>query len=215
MSPTGGSESDDRVRVMAHEAVYRGHFGIDRYRLRHRLHAGGMSRELVREVFERGHSVAVLPYDPVRDAIVLIEQFRIGAFAAGREPWLIEIPAGVIEAGETPANVALRETREEIGCPVGPLIEIATFLPSPGGSSETVTLYCGRVDTTGVGGMQGVPDEGEDIRVFVRPWRDVPRLLAERRVDNGAMIIALQWLALNRTGLRRRWRRGATTRKPA
>jgi ADP-ribose pyrophosphatase len=193
------------VDVEAKEVLYDGYFRIEGFRLRHRLHAGGWSRTLLRELFERGHAVAVLPYDPDRDEVILIEQFRIGAFAAGWNPWQIEVVAGIIEVGETPVDVARRECVEEIGVPVGELIKIIDYLPSPGGMSETMTLYCGRVDAAGAGGIHGIDGEDEDIRAFVLSADDALAALAAGSIENSAIIIALQWLAANRADLRRRW----------
>ena len=129
--------SSDDVDIREKRTVYQGHFRIDRYRLRHRLHEGGWSAEMSREVFERGHAAAVLPYDPIRDEVVLIEQFRVGAYAAGKSPWLVEIVAGIIDPGETPEEVVRREAREEAGLEVGALERIADYLSSPGGASES------------------------------------------------------------------------------
>jgi ADP-ribose pyrophosphatase len=193
------------VDVLAKETVYDGYFRIDRYRLRHRRHEGGWTGEITREVFERGHVAAVLPYDPDRDAVVLIEQFRIGAYAAGEPCWLTEIVAGVIDEGETAEAVARREMEEETGRPVGALEPIGSYLSSPGGASESVALYVGRVDSREAGGVHGLADENEDIRVLVRPWSEIEADLKRGLFTNAATLIALQWLALNRTELRARW----------
>jgi ADP-ribose pyrophosphatase len=194
------------VEILAKETVYDGYFRIDRYRLRHRRHQGGWTGEIDREVFERGHVAAVLPYDPERDAVVLIEQFRIGAYAAGKPCWLTEIVAGVIDDGETAEAVARREMEEETGCPVTALEPIGSYLSSPGGASESVALFVGRVDSRKAGGVHGLADENEDIKVLTRPWSEVEAGLEAGMFTNAATLIALQWLALNREGLRRRWR---------
>ncbi|HEX6980941.1 MAG TPA: NUDIX domain-containing protein [Alphaproteobacteria bacterium] len=193
------------VQIIQHETPYRGYFRIDRYRLRHKLFNGGISPELSREVFERGHAVGVILYDPDRDAVVLIEQFRVGALAAHRRPWITEIVAGIIDPGEEPADVARRETYEEAGCDVIELLPIYDYLVSPGCSSETVKLFCGRVDSRKIGGVYGLAHEGEDIRVSVVPLEDALRDLASGRIESSIAIIGLQWLALNRDMLRKRW----------
>jgi ADP-ribose pyrophosphatase len=199
------------VKVIAREAVARGHFRIDRYRLHHRRHDGGWTPVLLREVFERGHAVAVLPYDPDRGAVVLIEQFRIGAYAAGEPCWLTEIVAGMIDEGEPPEAVARRETEEETGCTLSDLIPIGRYLSSPGGASETVTLYLGRIDSRTAGGVHGLTDEAEDIKVVVKPWEAVAAALAEGWIaSSAATAIALQWLALNRERVLRHWRAGSS-----
>lgn len=193
------------VEILARETVYSGYFRIDRYRLRHRRHEGGWTGEITREVFERGHVAAVLPYDPERDAVLLIEQFRIGAYAAGEPCWLTEIVAGVIDEGETAQSVARREMKEETGCAVTTLEPIGSYLSSPGGASENVALFVGRVDSRKAGGVHGLAGEEEDIQVLVRPWAEVELDLGRGLFTNAATLIALQWLALNRAGLRKRW----------
>ncbi len=195
----------DDVRVLACDTVFQGYFRIDRYRLQHRRHDGGWTEELTREVFERGHAVGVLPYDPLRDEVVLIEQFRVGAHAAGWAPWQLEVVAGIIDEGETAEDVARRESLEEAGLTLLELAQIADILVSQGAVSETVRLFCGRVDATGAGGIHGLAHEGEDIKVVVVPFAELTALLAENKVTNATGLIALQWLLLNRDALRARW----------
>lgn len=190
---------------MSQSCAYSGYFRIDRVMLRHRLHAGGWTRPVVREVFERGHAAAVLPYDPVADRVVLLEQFRIGAWSAGWSPWIAEIPAGVIEPGETPQAVALRETLEETGSPITDLRHVCDYLSTPGGASETVSLFCGRIDSATVGGVHGNAHEDEDILAYTLPYAEVRAGLDGGAFGNSVTIIALQWLALNRDRLRAEW----------
>lgn len=193
------------IDIVEHHSAYQGFFRLETYRLRHRLYDGGMSRVMTRELFERGHAAAVLLYDPLRDAVVLLEQFRIGALAAPGGAWLLEIVAGIIEEGEAPAAVARREALEEAGCRVGALERICEYLVSPGGTSERIHLYCGRVDTTGVGGIHGLADENEDIRVEVVPFDQAWAWVGAGRINSASPIIALQWLAMHRPRLRREW----------
>jgi ADP-ribose pyrophosphatase len=195
----------DKIEIIKRERAYDGYFKIDRCRLRHRLFSGGTSAEIMREVFERGHAVAVILYDPDRDAVVLIDQFRIGALSAGFDPWVTEIVAGIIDPGETPEEVASRETTEETGCAASELVPICHYLVSPGCSSETVRMFCARIDSRGVGGIFGLKDEGEDIRVSVVALERALQDLEAGRINTSLGIIALQWLALNRQKLRTRW----------
>ncbi len=193
------------IEIIEQKTVFQGYFRIDRYRLRHKLFAGGWSGEVMREIFERGHAAAVLPYDPVRDTVALVEQFRIGALSAGRDPWMIEVVAGIIDAGEEAEDVARREAVEEADVTLTALAPMLTFLASPGGTSETCALYCGRADLSRAGGIHGLPEENEDIRVLVIPADAAIRLLADGKVENATAVIALQWLALHRDRLRREW----------
>ncbi len=199
------NDSDRRVDLIEKRTVFDGYFRIDRFRIRHSLHEGGMSETLEREVFERGRVAAVLPVDPLRDEVVLIEQFRIGPYAAGWDPWLLEGVAGIIEDGESAEDVARREAMEEAGCEVTDLVPMMRYLSSPGACTETVELFCGRVNSADAGGVHGLDAEGEDIRVVVYSVKDALALLDSAKVVNGKTIIALQWLALRYDGLKARW----------
>lgn len=194
-----------KYEIIEREVRYQGFFRLERYRLRHELFSGGMSRVLTRELFERGHAAAVLPYDPERDAVVLIEQFRIGALDDAHGPWLLEIVAGVTEAGEGTEDLVRREAVEEAGCALQELQPICEFLVSPGGTSERISLFCGRVDSTTVNGVHGVHEEGEDIMVHVLPLQEALRAVTQGRIRSASPIIALQWLALHRDEVRAHW----------
>ena len=204
MLDTPGSADD--VEVLERAIPYDGYFRIEVYRLRHRRFGGGWTEVMTRELFERGHAAVVLPYDPARDRVVLIEQFRIGAYAAGLGPWMIEAVAGIVEPGETPEEVVRREALEEAGCTIGALEAIGTVMPSPGGSSEMLHLYCGRVDSEGVGGLHGLAHEHEDIRAFTLPLDAALERLAGGGIVNANAVMTLQWLALNRARLKKLWR---------
>ncbi len=196
----------DDVELIERKTVFQGYFRVDRYRLRHRLFGGGLGDEIRREVFERGHAAAVLPYDPARDEVVLIQQFRAGAYAKGAAPWLIEIVAGIIDQAETAKEVAIREAVEEAGCKlIPPLKPIFSYFPTPGACSEHIDLFVGRCNTAGLGGIHGLAEEGEDIRVMVLPVETAIALLDQGKIANATTIIALQWLARHREELRGLW----------
>jgi len=193
------------VEIVERRTCYQGFFRMEHFRLRHRLYNGEMSPVMSRELFERGHAAAVLPYDPALDRIVLLEQFRIGALEERGGPWLLEIVAGMIETGESAPEVIAREMQEEAGCSLLALEPICEYLVSPGGTSERISLYCGRVDASGVGGIHGLPEEGEDIRVSTVSYAEAMILLREGRINSASPIIALQWLELNRDRIRQKW----------
>lgn len=195
----------DDVSIQDRTTAYSGFFSLDRYRIAHARHDGGPPVEISREVLQRPAAVAVLPFDPDRDRVVLIEQFRIGAYAAGVAPWLLEAIAGLLEPGETPPGVARREAREEAGLDLIDLVPVYSYLPSPGGCSEMLHLYVGRTDSTHAGGVHGLPQEGEDIRVHALPLSDAYNLLINGHIRDAQTIVALQWLTLNYETLRRRW----------
>lgn len=193
------------VEIFEKTICFKGFFRLERYHLRHRLFNGEWSHPIIREMFERGHAAAVLPYDPVRDEIILIEQFRVGALSATDGPWLLEIVAGMIEPAETPEQVVKRESLEEAGCVITDLIPLFHYFVSPGGTTEHLSLFCGRVDAADVGGIHGATDEDEDIKVHVIAFNSVLNLLTSGNINSASAIIALQWLILNRDYVRARW----------
>ncbi|WP_017734936.1 NUDIX domain-containing protein [Pseudomonas sp. CBZ-4] len=194
-----------KIEIVQHDTAFKGFYQLDRLQLRHEKFDGGMSRVINREVFVRHDAVCVLPYDPQRDEVVLNEQFRVGAMGRTDNPWLIEMVAGLIDKDEQPEEVAHREAEEEAGLTFSALWPITKYFPSPGGSTEFVHLYLGRCDSTGVGGVHGLEEEAEDIRVTTWAFEDALQAVRDGRISNAASIIALQWLALNRAGVRGLW----------
>lgn len=193
------------VEVLESRIGYKGFFRIDVHRLRHRRFDGGMTDEMQREIFERGHAAAVLPYDPVRDEVLLIRQFLPGAYFGGGLPRPLQIIAGMIEEGETAEEVARREAVEEAGVAIGRLELAHAFLPSPGGSSERVSVFCAEADLAAAGGIHGLAAEHEDIRVEVYPADQAIAMLDDGRIEAGPAVVALSWFARHRERLRRDW----------
>src|SRR5690606_28411249 len=120
----------DDVEIIQRDRCFSGFYNLDRFRLRHRLFRGGMGAEIERELFVRHDAVCVLPYDPQRDEVVLVEQFRMGAMARGDSPWLVETVAGLIDKDEQPEEVARREAVEEAGLEIGELWPVTAYYPS-------------------------------------------------------------------------------------
>lgn len=193
------------VEIIARETLYSGFFSLDLYRFRHRLFNGEMSGEVRREILERGHAAVLLPYDPVRDEVVLIEQIRIAAYDTSPSPWLLELVAGMIEEDESVEDVARREAVEEAGLEVGRTKPVLSYLASPGGTSERLSILVGEVDATTAQGIHGLVDENEDIRVHVVSREQAYQLVEEGLIDNAASVIALQWLQLHYEKLRNEW----------
>jgi len=187
--------------LIKQKALFSGFFKVDQYQIRHELFAGGET-EISRELFQRGDAVAVLLYDPAKDRVVMVEQFRVGALDDEQGPWLLEIVAGIVEEGESPNDVAKRECKEEAGLEVHAFETIHTFYSSPGGCSEKIFLLCGLVNSDKAAGIHGLPEEGEDIKVSVLDYDEVTNLLRADRIGSAMPIIALQWLQLNRERLR-------------
>jgi ADP-ribose pyrophosphatase len=200
----------DGLAIESEERAWNGRFALDLVRFRHRRFDGGWSETKTWELWRRGAAAAVLPYDPVRDVVVLIEQFRLPALAAGLDPVLVELPAGLCDPGEAPEVTARREMQEEMGLTVGTLQPIGQFLLTPGGSDEVCSLYAGRVeapetDADGIAGHWGMASESEDIRV--RVWQAARAIDAalQGRFPNSVTAIGLLWLASRRAWLRQEW----------
>ncbi len=196
---------DRDFKIIKREIAYQGFFRLEKFTLKHTLYQGGWSQDITRELFMRGNCVAVVLYDPDRDEVVLIEQFRAGAVLVPERAWLVEIVAGAIEEGETPEAVALRESEEEAGCTVQDMMLIKEFYTTPGGSSERISLFCGRVDTSELGGVHGLDHEDEDILVSVVKFNEAFAMVEDGRIESGIAIIALQWLYIHRDALRQQW----------
>lgn len=193
--------TEDDVDILSQDRQYRGYAKIDKVTLRHRLFAGGWSKPITRELIERGHAVAVLPYDPVRDEVILIRQFRIGTWGAGEAPWMVETVAGIIEEGEQAEDVARRETMEETGCTLGALHHVCDYFVSPGIMTEKITVYCGITDTTNAGGNFGLEEEGEDIQAFTMPLNAIRDDVNAGRFVDAKIMLAIMWLSQNRDSL--------------
>jgi ADP-ribose pyrophosphatase len=188
---------------------FRRHLQVDVVRFRHRLFAGGWSGERVFDVVRRGGAAAVLLYDPDRDSVVLVEQFRLAALFGGCSPWQTEAVAGLVEPGESPEAVACRESREEADLdPIGPLVPIQRYLPAAGSFDETVWLFCGRVDSSKAGGIFGLAEEDEELRVVVKTITEIEAMLDAGQIENGHTLIGLYWLLRHRDRLRRDWLSG-------
>jgi ADP-ribose pyrophosphatase len=198
------------VTVSSDQRVWNGRFPLDVVKFRHRRFDGTLSGEKTWEVWRRGRAAAVLPYDPVADAVVLIEQFRLPALAAGLDPVLVELPAGLCDDGESPEVTARREAGEEMGLEVGALRWIGSFLLTPGGSDELCELYAGWVqapaaNADGIAGHGGMAAEQEDIRVRVWPAAQAIEAVLAGRINNSVAAIGLLWLAARRSVLRQEW----------
>ncbi|MDB6061673.1 MAG: protein containing C-terminal region of TrgB protein [Verrucomicrobiaceae bacterium] len=193
------------VTIANEEIVYDGFFKVRKVQLSHLKFDGTQSSVMTRELVLRKEAAGVLIYDPQLDAVALIEQFRIGAIDRGGSPWLLELVAGLIDTDESPIEVARREAQEEAGCEVLEMESVLDYFPSPGGTEEYFHLFCGRADLRNVGGIHGLPEEHEDIRVQVVSFDAAVQLLNDGELCNAQTIIAMLWLQLNRQRLRGQW----------
>ena len=195
------------IEILKNETIYQGFFKLNKVQFKHKLFAGGWSGTVTRELLIKGAASAMVAYDPVLDNVVLVEQVRIGAYdpTSTQSPWLLALIAGMVEEGETPESVALRETEEQAGAKISHMQHCLSVWDSPGGVLERIHVFVGKVDSTIVGGLHGLAEENEDIRVHVVSRETAYQWLCEGKIDNGIAVIGLQWLELNYRKLKEQW----------
>lgn len=198
--------SEKKYNILLREVLFQGYFRVDRLHIQHDRFDGTVSPVFTRELFHRTEDVAgALLFDPQHDKVVLIEQFRVAPAAERGDPWLMEVVMGMVDSNETPEQAVRREAREEAGCDIQDLLPIANYFSSPGGTSEHVHLYAGRIHAPTDGGIHGVRDENEDIRVRVLDASRAISLLYANEIHDAQTLVALQWFAMHHTDLRSRW----------
>lgn len=192
------------VEVERPTPSHAGFFALDILHLRHRRFDGGMSPPLTREVFVAGDAVTVLPYDPVRDRVLLVEQMRIGPLGRGDPlPWQLEAIAGRIDPDETPEDAARREAVEEAGLVLGALEKVAEYYPTPGAVTEYLYSYVALCDLPDdVAGVFGAADEAEDIKGHVVPFDRLVEVMAAGEIGNAPLLLTVLWLQRERARLR-------------
>lgn len=201
--------SQQDIEILGEQTLYEGFFTLKRIQFKHKLFAGGQSGVVTRELLIKGAASAVIAYDPKEDSVILVEQVRIGAAyhpESNRSPWLLELIAGMVEKGEKPEDVALRESEEEAGIQVKNLTHCLSVWDSPGGIVERIHLFAGEVDSAQAKGIHGLAEENEDIRVHVVKREQAYQWVCEGKIDNGIAVIGLQWLQLNYAQLQQSWK---------
>ena len=201
--------SQQDIEILGEQTLYEGFFTLKRIQFKHKLFAGGESGVVTRELLIKGAASAVIAYDPKEDSVILVEQVRIGAAyypESHRSPWLLELIAGMVEKGENPEDVALRESEEEAGIQVKNLTHCLSVWDSPGGTVERIHLFAGEVDSSQAKGIHGLAEENEDIRVHVVKREQAYQWMCEGKIDNGIAVIGLQWLQLNYAQLQQSWK---------
>lgn len=182
-----------KANILDDVTAYAGFFRLRRLTVAHDRFDGGTTGPLVREVLHRSDAAAALLYDPAADKVVMIEEYRAGAHLAGVCPWLLDIVAGRIEAGQTPLDAVRREIAEEAGLAPKSILPIGTYLTAPHLSSERLHLYCATVDAAAAAGSHGLAREGEDIRPVALGRAEALGLPAQRPLSLWAAL-ALGWL---------------------
>jgi ADP-ribose pyrophosphatase len=189
----------DDVRIVSQAVPYKDFFAVQETHLTHQRFDGTQSAVIKRAAFVSGDAVTVLPVDPIRKRVLLVEQFRMGPFARGdRQPWSLEAIAGRIDAGESPETAARREAMEEAGITLGAMRLIAAYYPSPGAVTEYLYSYIAICDLPDdIAGIHGLATEAEDIRSHVISLDHLMELVKTGEVNNAPLILTAFWLAQN------------------
>jgi len=191
------SFDQDAVKIEDEQVLADSFYQLKELTLTHRRFAGD-DIQIKRDLINKPDAIALILYDEKLDAVVMVEQFRVGAIGQDSSPWLLELVAGIIEPGENIEQVAIRECFEETGLVIEKLQHIYKFTPSPGGVSEYIDLFYASVDAANVTELHGLASEGEDIKVHVIDANTAISLLETGQINNAFSMIGLQWLALQR-----------------
>lgn len=190
------SYSASDVTIESREFLFRGFIQVEKVSFRHRLfNQPDYSPVIQRELIHRPEAAGVLLYNDQQQRFALIEQFRVGALNDSESAWQLEVIAGVLDGDEAPEDCIRRESLEESGCEVQQLQHLFSFYPSAGACSEFFHLYAAEVELPKMGGIFGMPDEGENIQLHLFDYSELDTLLKNGRLRNAPVIMALQWLA--------------------
>ena len=186
-----------KYQIINKKDLYSGFFKLKKLEFVHKQHDGKWSNKVDREIFSGSHISTLLPYDPSRKEIVLIQQFRAGVISRYDDSYLYEIVAGIIGKNEKPEETALRECEEETGCVVKKITPIDSYFPAPGSSESFYHIFLGEVDSFDGKRIKGLNNENEDILVSTFKVSEVYEMLKNKMIKNGVTLIALQWFFLN------------------
>ena len=183
-------------KINSKEKLHDGFFKLHKMNFNHKRFNGGWNKNVTREIFSGSHVASLLPYDPIKNKIILLEQFRAGVLKREINPIIKEIVAGMIDEGENPKEAAIRECKEETGCKVNKIIDIFSYYPAPGSSESYYHLFLGEVESFEGERISGEEGENEDILARSYGVEEVKNLLKENKIINGLTLIALQWFFL-------------------
>ena len=185
-----------KYKILNKKNLYSGFFNLNKYEFVHKKHDGNWTNTVEREVFSGAEVSGLLPYDPIKNEIILLQQFRAGALSRYDKDYLYEIVAGIINKNEKAEETAKRECIEETGCKVKKITPILSYFPAPGSSESYYHLYLGEINSFDGKRIMGLEDENEDILVKSFKIDEVRQLLKEKKIMNGLTLIALQWFFL-------------------
>ncbi len=185
-----------KYKIINKKNLYSGFFKLKKLEFIHQKHDGSWTNRINREIFSGAHVSTLLPYDPVRKEIVLIQQFRAGVISRYDNDYLYEIVAGIIDKNESPEETAIRECLEETGCNVNKIAQIHSYFPAPGSSESYYHLFLGEINSFEGERVMGLESENENILVKSYKVDQVRNMLKKKKIKNGLTLIALQWFFL-------------------
>jgi len=186
-----------KYKIINKENLYTGFFNLNKYEFIHQKHDGNWTEKIEREIFSGAHVATLLPFDPLKKEIILIQQFRAGTLSRYDEDYLYEIVAGIIDENESPEKTAKRECLEETGCKVNKITKIQSYFPAPGSSESYYHLFLGEINSFKGERIMGLENENENILVKAFKINEVKDMLKRKKIKNGVTLIALQWFFLN------------------
>ena len=186
-----------KYKIINKKNLYSGFFSLNKYEFIHEKHNGDWTNTVEREIFSGAHVATLIPYDPIKKEIILIQQFRAGIISRYDKDYLYEIVAGIIDDNESPQKTAKRECFEETGCVVKKIIPIQEYFPAPGSSESYYHLFLGEIDTFEGEKFKGLESENEDILVKSFKIDEIRKMLRDKKIKNGLTLIALQWFFLD------------------
>ena len=198
-----GPDLNTNIQIENLKREYLGFFALNQVDLKYPFFDNSTSGVKSRTILMGSEASLILPYDPILDKVLLVEQFRIGPFCRGdKAPWVYEPVAGMIEFGEKPEDAAKREVFEEAGIQVTKLVKINSGYPNPGEATTYFYNYIGIVDLSDYSpGIYGVRDEGEDIRTHVCDFKEVFNWSISNKLRVLPLNTMVLWLALNKLKL--------------
>ena len=176
--------------------LYSGFFKLKKLEFIHQKHDGSWTSKVDREIFSGAHVSTLLPFDPIKKEILLIQQFRAGVISRFDDDYLHEIVAGIIDENESPEETAIRECAEETGCKINKIIPIQNYFPAPGSSESFYHLFLGEINSFEGERIMGLESENENILVKSYKVEQVRNMLRQKEIINGLTLIALQWFFL-------------------
>lgn len=187
--------------------VWHGHRRYDRVDCELPGRGGRRATRIAYEVLRIGEVVAVLPYDPVLDRLVVIRQFRLGAHLAHGHGDNLEVIAGRVDPGEAPVAAAHREAMEEAGIALSDLQPMLAYAPLAAAADERVHLFSARCDASRLPAVAGEIDQEETVLPLAVAPADLLEAVQGGRVRNGHLILALSWFTLHRAAIEAQWMR--------